>query len=45
MNILSVKTVSVFYGDIQALWDISFSVTSGQIVALLGTNGAGKPRP
>ncbi len=42
MNILSAKSISVYYGDIQALWDISFSVTSGQIVALLGTNGAGK---
>ena len=42
MNILTATSVSVFYGDIQALWDISFSVTAGQIVALLGTNGAGK---
>jgi branched-chain amino acid transport system ATP-binding protein len=42
MIILNAKAVSVYYGDIQALWDISLSVTSGQIVALLGTNGAGK---
>ncbi|MEI6263348.1 MAG: ATP-binding cassette domain-containing protein, partial [Deltaproteobacteria bacterium] len=42
MNILNAKAVSVYYGDIQVLWDISFSVPSGQIVALLGTNGAGK---
>ena len=42
MNILNAKAVSVNYGDIQVLWDISFSVQSGQIVALLGTNGAGK---
>jgi branched-chain amino acid transport system ATP-binding protein len=42
MNILNAKGVSVYYGDIQALWDISLSVTSRQIVALLGTNGAGK---
>jgi branched-chain amino acid transport system ATP-binding protein len=42
MKILTATSVSVFYGDIQALWDISFSVTAGQIVALLGTNGAGK---
>lgn len=42
MNILNIKDISVCYGDIQVLWDISLSVTSGQIVALLGTNGAGK---
>ncbi|MGD9973717.1 MAG: ABC transporter ATP-binding protein [Desulfatirhabdiaceae bacterium] len=39
---LDVDGISVFYGDTQAIWDISFSVTAGQIVALLGANGAGK---
>lgn len=42
MNILDVDGISVFYGDTQAVWDISFSVKAGQIVALLGANGAGK---
>jgi branched-chain amino acid transport system ATP-binding protein len=42
MNILDVDGISVFYGDTQAIWDISFSVKAGQIVALLGANGAGK---
>ena len=42
MNILDVKEISVFYGDTQVLWDLSLSVTSGQIVGLLGANGAGK---
>lgn len=42
MNVLEVNAISVFYRDIQALWDISFSVKSGQLVALLGANGAGK---
>jgi branched-chain amino acid transport system ATP-binding protein len=39
---LSVEELCVFYGDTQALWDVSFSVQSGQLVALLGANGAGK---
>ncbi|MFZ3044511.1 MAG: ABC transporter ATP-binding protein [Desulfatirhabdiaceae bacterium] len=39
---LDVDGISVFYGDTQAVWDISFSVKAGQIVALLGANGAGK---
>jgi branched-chain amino acid transport system ATP-binding protein len=42
MNILEVSSLSVFYGDIQALWDVSFKVKPGQIVSILGANGAGK---
>jgi len=42
MKVLDVESVSVKYGDIQALWDISFSVAKGQLVALIGANGAGK---
>ena len=42
MNLLDVSGISVSYGDIQALWDISFSVAKGQLVALIGANGAGK---
>jgi branched-chain amino acid transport system ATP-binding protein len=42
MNVLDVKDVAVKYGDLQALWGISFSVKKGQLVALIGANGAGK---
>ena len=42
MKLLDVESISVKYGDIQALWDISFSVAKGQLVALIGANGAGK---
>jgi len=42
MNILEVNSLSVFYGEIQALWDVSFKVRPGQIVTILGANGAGK---
>jgi branched-chain amino acid transport system ATP-binding protein len=41
-SILSFKNVSVYYGIIQALHDISFDVKKGQIVTLVGANGAGK---
>ncbi|MEO0124326.1 MAG: ABC transporter ATP-binding protein [candidate division WOR-3 bacterium] len=40
--ILEVKNLSVFYGAIQALQNISFTVCQGEIVALIGANGAGK---
>ena len=42
MKILEVKDITVFYGDIQALWDVSFAVQEGQLVTILGANGAGK---
>jgi len=42
MKLLDVQDISVNYGDIQALWNISFSVAKGQLVALIGANGAGK---
>lgn len=37
-----VKNIDVYYGDVQALWDVSFSVAAGQVVTLVGANGAGK---
>lgn len=39
---LAVEHIDVFYGDLQVLWDVSFEVREGEIVVLLGANGAGK---
>ncbi len=39
---LQVKHIDVFYGDVQVLHDVSFEVREHEIVALIGTNGAGK---
>ncbi len=39
---LEIKNIDVFYGDIQVIRDISFDVRKGEIVALIGANGAGK---
>jgi branched-chain amino acid transport system ATP-binding protein len=39
---LEVEKIDVFYGDAQALWDISFKVDKGEIVTLVGSNGSGK---
>ncbi|WP_276122444.1 ABC transporter ATP-binding protein [Pararhizobium qamdonense] len=40
--ILTVGNANVFYGDSQILFGMSFSVHKGQVMALLGRNGAGK---
>ncbi len=39
---LELKGVNTFYGNIQALRDVTLSVNDGEIVTLIGANGAGK---
>ena len=42
MSLLEIKDLRVSYGGIEALKGISFHVEEGQIVTLIGANGAGK---
>ena len=39
---LEVRSIDVHYGRIQALWEVTFTISQGEIVVLLGSNGAGK---
>lgn len=42
VNILEIKGLSVNYGGIQALKSINLTVRQGEVVTLIGANGAGK---
>lgn len=37
-----VDRLNAYYGKVQVLWDVSLTVGKGEIVALIGANGAGK---
>lgn len=39
---LRVDEIDVFYGDLQALRKVSFHVDAGEVVCIIGSNGAGK---
>ncbi len=39
---LESKGVCTYYGNIQALWDVNLTISQGEIVTLVGANGAGK---
>lgn len=39
---LEINAVNVFYGNVQALWEVSLQIEEGEFVALVGSNGAGK---
>jgi branched-chain amino acid transport system ATP-binding protein len=42
MSLLAVRDLDAFYGDFQALFGVSISVSRGQAIAVIGANGAGK---
>jgi branched-chain amino acid transport system ATP-binding protein len=40
--LLEVRNLAVGYGDVQVVWDVTLAVPQGEVVALIGSNGAGK---
>ena len=39
---LEVEGIDVYYGDLQALWDVSLTVKGKELIVICGSNGAGK---
>ena len=39
---LEVDKIDIFHGEIQALWQVSLKIEAGELVSLIGANGAGK---
>lgn len=42
VNYLEIRHLQAFYGDAQALFDVNMTISAGEIVAIIGANGAGK---
>jgi branched-chain amino acid transport system ATP-binding protein len=42
MPMLELKNIKAYYGNIQALKDVSIQISEGEIITLIGANGAGK---
>lgn len=42
MPFLDLRNVNVFYGDVQVVYDLSLKVDEGEVVSMIGGNGAGK---
>ena len=41
-SLLEIRRLSFSYGDLRVLWDIDLEVREGEIVTVVGSNGAGK---
>ena len=44
MKLLEINALNVSYRDVQVLWNISLEIPKGDIISIIGANGAGKSK-
>lgn len=42
MALLEIKNINCFYGDVQVIYNVSLHINEGEVISLIGGNGAGK---
>jgi branched-chain amino acid transport system ATP-binding protein len=42
MALLDIKNINCFYGDVQVIYGVSLHINEGEVISLIGANGAGK---
>jgi branched-chain amino acid transport system ATP-binding protein len=42
MSLLDIKSIDIYYGDVQVVYGVALHIDEGEIISMIGANGAGK---